>query len=216
MTLDPYYSDDLVTIYHGDSCEIGQALAVGADLLVTDPPYGNSMEYGPDVDDTPENLERLIREAIIPPLESLGRGAVTSGVANIHRYPPPKWVLCWYEPAGAGSGPWGFCTWQPVLVYGKDPYLQDGLGRRPDGRAVSGPLHHSPVPGHPCAKPEDVMRWIVERVSRPGEVILDPFMGSGTTLRAAKDLGRKAIGIELDERYCEIAVKRLGQQVLAL
>jgi len=214
--MDPYYSDDSVTIFHGDCCEIGQSLAVGADLLVTDPPYGNNLEYGPDVDDTPENLERLIREAIIPPLESLGRGAVTPGVANIHRYPPPKWILCWYESAGAGSGPWGFCTWQPVLVYGHDPFLQDGLGRRPDGRVFSSHLNHSPVSGHPCAKPEDVMRWIVERVSRPGEVILDPFMGSGTTLRAAKDLGRKAIGIEVDERYCEIAVERLGQQVLAL
>jgi site-specific DNA-methyltransferase (adenine-specific) len=214
--MDPYYSDDSVTIFHGDCCEIGQSLAVGADLLVTDPPYGNNLEYGPDVDDTPENLERLIREAIIPPLESLGRGAVTPGVANIHRYPPPKWILCWYESAGAGSGPWGFCTWQPVLVYGHDPFLQDGLGRRPDGRVFSSHLNHSPVSGHPCAKPEDVMRWIVERVSRPGEVILDPFMGSGTTLRAAKDLGRKAIGIEVDERYCEIAVKRMAQEVLAL
>lgn len=70
---------------------------------------------------------------------------------------------------------------------------------------------------HPCPKPVDLMRWLIQRVSvNNAEVIVDPFMGSGTTLRAAKDLGRKAIGIELSERYCEIAAKRLAQEVLAL
>jgi site-specific DNA-methyltransferase (adenine-specific) len=68
--------------------------------------------------------------------------------------------------------------------------------------------------GHPCPKPLRVMSWIVERTTRPSDVILDPFMGSGTTLRAAKDSGRSAIGIEIEERYCEMAVERLGQGVL--
>lgn len=67
---------------------------------------------------------------------------------------------------------------------------------------------------HPTEKPQGVMRWSIEQSK--GTVILDPFMGSGTTLRAAKDLGRKAIGIEIEERYCEIAARRLGQEVLAL
>lgn len=70
-------------------------------------------------------------------------------------------------------------------------------------------------PDHPCPKPESLMMQLVEQFTDPGETILDPFMGSGTTLIAAKRLGRKAIGIELEEKYCEIAAKRLSQGALS-
>jgi DNA modification methylase len=69
---------------------------------------------------------------------------------------------------------------------------------------------------HTTQKPIGLMRRLVEQFTDPGDIVLDAFAGSGTTLRAAKDLGRRAIGIELDERYCEIAARRLQQQVLDL
>jgi DNA modification methylase len=210
----PYYSDDAVTIYHGDCREIVPTIA--ADCVVTDPPYAINLEYSGKFMDDAIYLGELTKGVLAQLIASTERVVITPGVGNMYRYPEPKWVLCWFEAAGNGSGPWGFCTWQPVLVYGKDPYLQDGKGRRPDGRIFTSHVRSVDTGDHPCPKPYDVMTWLVERTTRQADTILDPFMGSGTTLRAAKDLGRKAIGIEIEERYCEIAVKRLAQEVLAL
>lgn len=212
--IQPYYEDESCTIYHGDCREILPTLS-SVDLVLMDPPYGNGTDYA-DFDDTSENVSALVRQVMPEVLRLSEVVFVTPGVANIHLYPQPKWTLCWVTPAGAGSGPWGFSCWQPILAYGPDPYLRDSKGRRPDTLVKT--EISTDVPGdHPCPKPIDVWRWMVLRGStRPSDVILDPFMGSGTTLRAAKDCGRRSIGIELSERYCEIAAKRLGQEVLDL
>jgi site-specific DNA-methyltransferase (adenine-specific) len=102
---------------------------------------------------------------------------------------------------------------QPVLYYGKDPYLAAGRGARPNSTSHTWSNDANQV-AHPCAKPLAFWRWLVARASLPGQMILDPFVGSGTTLEVAKLLGRHAIGIEIDPKYCEIAVKRLRQEVL--
>jgi DNA modification methylase len=96
----------------------------------------------------------------------------------------------------------------PILYYGKDPKMPNAYA---NGRISTATAEDN---GHPCPKPLEWMSWLVNRCSLEGETILDPFMGSGTTLRAAKDAGRNAIGIELEEEYCEIAVRRLSQEVL--
>lgn len=214
MTPTPYYSDDHVTLYHGDAREL--LWDVVADVCVTDPPYGIGVEYG-RFSDTTANVAQLVAD-VVPVLRSkCQRVALTPGVSNLWLYPQPDWTLGWFIPAGAGRGPWGFSCWQPVIVYGRDPFLAKGLGCRPDAVEYVAPGDPDGALEHPCPKPVDLMRWVIGRVSvDPSEVLLDPFAGSGTTLRAAKDLGRRAVGIELEERYCETAAKRMGQEVLQL
>lgn len=206
----PYYQEDGITIYHGDCRDILPELEP-VDLVLTDPPYGNGTKYQ-DYHDSEEDLINLIKDIIPVLLRKEERTLLTPGISNIHKYPKPQWILGWFTPAGVGSGPWGFCTWQPILAYGKDPYLQNGLGRRADSFLKT---ESSEKYGHPCSKPIDLWQLVLNRGSAlSDDTVLDPFMGSGTTLIAAKNLGRKAIGIEIEEKYCEIAVKRLAQGVL--
>ena len=214
---EPYYKDDWATIWLGDCREVLPGLPC-PELVLTDPPYGlgESLTKKNDYwshEDTAENLDALILDVLTPMTEGPypARVVITPGVANLWRYPQPTWTLCWATPAGAGSGPWGFCCWQPILVYGQDPYLTSGKGRRPDLILHTETAEKN---GHPCPKPIGVWKKILQRVSPVDSgYILDPFMGSGTTLRAAKDLNRHSIGIEIEERYCEIAAKRLAQEV---
>jgi len=222
----PYYEDDAVTIYHGDCREIMPTLE-SADLVLTDPPYGVDLKvkttgkrhgFNPQAasvvyEDTPVTIRKLISVAL-PMMQTMSeRMIIFSGPALLMAYPEPRAIGGVYSPAGTGRCSWGFQCFHPILFYGKDPYLVDGLGSRPNGFVDDrpNPNHYD----HPCPKPLKWMLWGVSRGSRDGETILDPFMGSGTTLRAAKDLGRKAIGIEIEERYCEIAAQRMSQTVMA-
>jgi len=202
-----YYQDGEagITIYHGDCLEIMAELEP-VDLVLTDPPYGNNTEYI-SYQDSPENLKELISSIFPIMREQTSRMLLTSGVLNMFLYPSPNWILGWFHGGGTASGPWGFANWQPILAYGACPYMAKGLGRRPDALFLTEKVEKF---GHPCTKPIGFWRWLLLRGSALREdIILDPFMGSGTTLVAARQLGRRAIGIEIEEKYCEIAVKRL-------
>lgn len=117
-----------------------------------------------------------------------------------------KWVLCGYNKNGMTYGAIGYNNWIPAVVGGSVP--------RKGKDAFEFTVGRGNKTDHPCPKPLSFILYLVKRLSDEGQMVLDPFMGSGTTLRAAKDMGRKAIGIELEEEYCEIAVKRMAQEVL--
>ena len=217
----PYYQDDAVTIYHGNMLDC--VALFDCDVVITDPPY-NAVNIGPNERTyenhevlSDENYARFCREwwsLARATTTAAGRMVFTPGIKYAWNYPSPLWMLCWHKPSAVAYNRMrGLNAWEPVLVYGTIPKKWHGQDYfRQD------PLNFSKGPerDHPCPKPLSLMRWLVDNCSLEGETILDPFAGSGTTGRAAKDLGRKAILIEREERYCEIAAKRMAQAVLPL
>ena len=177
-------------------------------VIFADPPYGVNLDYD-NFDDSEENVSKLIKEFMPEALRVASVVAITPGVRGIDWYPKPDWVLAWINRAGAGRSPWGFSCWQPILVYGKDPFLAQCLGARGDlieDNSGGGDY------GHPCSKPISLMEKIIDRIDHNGTgIILDPFCGSGSTLVAAKQLGRNFIGIDISPEYCRIAQERLDK-----
>jgi site-specific DNA-methyltransferase (adenine-specific) len=227
----PYYQHAGITIYHGDCRDVAPLLS--ADVMITDPPYGiglrtktsdyrgsawfdrgESLRSSLIYDDRPDMVRELIKTAIPTLLDCVPRALIFCGPAMLYAYPEPRAIGTVFTPNGAGRSAWGFQCSHPILYYGCDPYLTDQRGGRPNGFRDEQP--NPEKFDHPCPKPLKWMHWAIARASRPGEIVLDPFMGTGTTLRAAKNLGRRAVGIEIEERYCEIAVQRLAQEVLDL
>ena len=225
----PYYQDDAVTIYHGDCREVMPQL-VGVDLLLSDPPYGVAYATArrsrgdklraPIAND--ENLD-VVAEAWPMALGLLAENRHWYAFASprriaeaSHIFHDSKHILAWDkgDRGTVGDLECGFGEAWEAIFYGMK-------GRRP----INGSRPRTVIrydwsstmdPVHPTVKPCPLLGKMIGWSSFPGEMVFDPFMGSGTTLRAAKDLGRKAIGIELNEQYCEIAAKRMSQEVLAL
>ena len=207
----PYYSDDHVTIYHADCLDIIDDLTF--DVIVTDPPYG--MSYVSNFGRTP--TEPITGDGSTAARDTvLARAAVPALVFGRWSCARPEAVrqrLVWDKGASPGMGdltiPWGPAD-EEIYVIG-DGFIGK---RRPNVLRVPGlAAGDAQRPAHPTPKPIPLMSMLIQACPEDW-MILDPFMGSGTTLRAAKDLGRKAIGIEIDERYCEIAARRMGQEVL--
>ena len=215
----PYYQDSACTIYHGDCRDwLGNLpKCFRVDAAITDPPYGIGFSEYLSHNDSPEGYEQFIWH-ICEQLEShieIGWMCVFQAAKRAREWSsmfPREWRLLSCAKTFVQMHPVTGPTWATdyALIWpiGKPP--QRGKGR--DWK-VSDTANMRFDRGHPCARPLDQMQFVVNGLSEIGQVVLDPFMGSGTTLRAAKDLGRKAIGIEIEERYCEIAAKRLAQEV---
>lgn len=219
----PYYEDSAVQIYHADCRDILPELPK-VDLVLTDPPYGVNLgnhhaandkrhkhlhkENYASYDDTPENFKDIILPVLLRCIETSRTIAFTAW-QNFRLLPAPDAIGGGYMPMGAGRNPFGFTNIMPALMWGASP--TNHLGCKNTMVVVN--QQNEPDYGHPCVKPLKIMLAMVDIGSIPGNTVLDPFCGAGTTLRAAKDLGRRAIGIEIEEKYCEIAAKRMAQEV---
>ena len=217
-----YYQDENVTLYHGD-CLKEHREWLDADVLVTDPPYG--MNYSPRGTYDPKtgkksaaNTQRIasdqnttVRDSAIHAWGT--RPRIVFGTWRMPRPEPVEHRLIWHK-RGMPPGP----SNAPFMLQDEEIYVT-GKGFRP-----SSPPLRSVIPtdelrqgatgevaktGHPTPKPVNLMEILIDRC--PPGTIADPFAGSGATLVAARNLGRKAIGVELEERYCEIIASRLSQ-----
>lgn len=211
----PYYDDGGITIYHGDCREL--LASGGADAVVTDPVWPNASVplFGSDdplgmfVDMWAAFGERLpVRAAIQLGCDSDPRflSAVPASL--------PFFRVAWLEVVRMGyRGRLGH-TGDVGYLFGAPP------PSRPGQRIIPGRMTDADPNGkqadHPCPRKLGHVKWLVRWWTAPSDLVLDPFMGSGTTAVACKELGRAFTGIEIEERYCEIAAKRLSQEVLDL
>lgn len=213
----PYYDDGKgIVIYHGDCREILPHMPK-VDLVLTDPPYGigenhkrnksrgklaQPIDYGEyEWDHAPCSDEVLCLA-----LGSADRAIVWGGNYFTRVLSPGPGWLVWDK---INSGDFADCE----LAWTNLPQACRLFRHMWNGMLRDSERETRRV--HPTQKPIALMHWCLS-FAPDAQTILDPFMGSGTTLRAAKDLGRKCIGIEIEEKYCEIAVRRLQQEVLAL
>jgi len=208
----PYYADDLVTIYHGDCRE----WVPDADVIVTDPPYGmawdaSRMSMGPN------GHGKLRDKSVRPGIPIVGDDqafdpapwldypeVILWGSNHYGQRLPVGTTLVWVKRLSAAYGSYLSDAEVAWMRGGHGVYLHLDLSMNAERRNR---LHGN-------QKPLGLMRWCIGKTK--GETVLDPFMGSGSTLVAAKSLGRRAIGIEIEERYCEIAAQRCSQEVLGL
>ncbi len=190
------------TLYQGDCLEIMPTLDK-VDAVVTDPPYGVDFKYESH-NDTSDGYTEWCGDWKAE-LDTLVDGpiAISCGMANLQDWPKATWVLCWHKPASMGRCAVGFNNWEPVLIYGK---IRNGQ----IADVFKAPIVPDPsLDGHPCPKPLGWGLALVDRITKPQDVILDPFMGSGTTGVACAKMGRKFIGIELEPKYFDIACERI-------
>ena len=191
------------------------------DLVLTDPPY-NTKDIGPDHKKysmgkmkLPDKKYKAFCHSWFKEATRISKTVVfTPGIANTHNYPQPKWQICWHKPAACSFNRMGgFNAWEPIFIYGDTKGVRIG-----QDYILRNTLNFSKGAerDHPCPKVLSLWLWIIEHFSNKGDIVVDNFLGSGTTAVACKELGRKFVGIEINREYCEIAYKRLSQEVFPI
>jgi site-specific DNA-methyltransferase (adenine-specific) len=230
--MEPYYSDDLVTLYLGDCREVLASLEDrSVDCVITDPPYDNRTHsmartnkgrgHGNRAIDF-ECFDQAAQTALFTELGRVTRRWVVSTLPTSAAFQfdlePPPGLRClrvgvWLKksPMPQISADRPGMGWEPIVYMHRDDEKPTWNG---GGKAGNYYLSSVSGTGHPTSKPLGMVADWVRHFTNAGQTVLDPFAGSGTTLRAAKDEGRRAIGVELDERYCELIAARLAQETL--
>ena len=238
----PYYEHAGITIYHGDCREVLPIFASESiDVLWTDPPYGHG-NHVDDLNSRLNEHRGIDGQPIENDTPDLMRDVVDAAMTEAVRILKHDCCCCCCCGGGGPSPTFAWVAnrldskglqFFHAVIWDK---LNPGLGWRyrrqyemvmiahRKGGKLAWSAPEVAVPNiracfpernrlHPNEKPQELVAWFLGLHSAIDSLILDPFMGSGTTLRAAKDLGRRAIGIDIEEKYCEIAAKRLSQEV---
>ena len=209
----PYYEQDGVTIYHGDCRDVVEAFGLHFgtrrfDLLLTDPPYGINFAGRPTkwqrrAGLKPESWDaEPVAAELLASVRSLATHQIIWG-GNYYDLPIARCWLSWCKPNAPPS--MGSVEYAWTNLDQNSRWIMHSIGATNAERV-----------GHPTQKPEAVMLWAFTQAPQTVRSVFDPFMGSGTTLVAAKRLGKTAVGVDMEERYCEIAAKRLQQEALPL
>lgn len=195
--MNPTWTSGDVTLYLGDCLEVLPTLAVGSvDAVVTDPPYGcDKAEWDAAF---PTEWYAAVRKAA----RTIAIVTGSSGLKDTIPLVGSDFVdvIAARNYNGMTRGPLGFGNWLACVIAGEKPRI----GQNTFDFVVRGNM-----PNHPSPKPLEYMIKLLIRITNDGQTILDPFMGSGTTGVACVQTGRKFIGIEIEPRYFEIAVKRI-------
>lgn len=212
-----YYQDKWVTIYHGDCREILPQLDVKVDLVLTDPPYGIGEAAGKNKSRwqlaQPKDYgiaswdSKPVPQGLIDYIRDTARHSIIFG-GNYYQLPPSPCWLVWDKD---NSGDFADCE---LAWTNFDSAVHKYLWRW--NGMLQEPANPKEYRCHPTQKPSGLFSLILADYSEPGQLILDPFLGSGTTCFCAKKLNRYSIGIEIEEKYCEIAARRCCQEVMEL
>lgn len=196
---DTYVSGDVALIL-GDCIDVMPMLRdCGIGAIATDPPYGLGYRKNQWDESIPDWFD--VARSLCPKI------IFTTAPTTMWDYPRPDWVCDWHRRAAASrSASGGFNHWTPILVYGDVKFSVDYYET-----AFGKTVNENKGIDHPSPKPVELYVWILSEATLAGEVVLDPFMGSGTTGVAASKIGRRFIGVEKDSKFFSLAVKRIKQ-----
>jgi site-specific DNA-methyltransferase (adenine-specific) len=226
----PYYQDELVTLYNTDCFKVMKSFEdEHFDVVITDPPYSErthknaKSNYEKGYGNSRINFDSFTEEDLFEAYDEMARltkGWIISNIDYNHAFhfetDPPKtmrqlrigvWVKNNPMPQISGDRP--SQGWEAISYLFKKDKRASWNANGAHGNYVT---NLATPTGHPTPKPLSIVSSFVERFSNLGDLILDPFAGGGTTLVAGRNLGRRVIGCEIDEKYCELIARRLSQQ----